>query len=364
MNQSKNRGIHLLLVVLIILFLINTFMIMQMRRTGGQPTLDGQATSNTIKISNDATEVVSRVKDSVVTVALVRNNQVVGNGSGSIISSQNGDTMILTNNHVVSAGQGLTIKVIFTNGQEVTGEVVGQDAVSDLALVKVRTNFDVKPIAIGDSDALQPGEPVIAIGSPLDVAFSGTVTQGIISGVDRTIETDTNGDGTPDYNMKVIQTDTTINPGNSGGPLLNMAGQLVGVNTSKISMDGFEGMGFSIPSNDAMAVVEQLKAHGQIERPTLGISYFSVANIPESAWKDYGITGDMPKGSLYVAEVVSGSAADKAGIKPEDIIVKVNNKTIDTTAVFTSALFSSRTGDTLKLVVIRGGQEVKIDVVL
>jgi len=363
MNQSKNKAIPLLLVLVIILFLINTFMIMQMRHNTNTTQIGGSMQTS-IQISNDATEVVQRVKDSVVTVALSRNGQIIGNGSGSIISSDAGETVVLTNNHVVDQGAGIDIYVYFNNGEQIQATVLGKDPIADLAIIQVRTNFDVTPIAIGDSDVLQQGEPVIAIGSPLDLAFSGTVTQGVVSGLNRTIETDTNGDGVPDYNMNVIQTDTTINPGNSGGPLINMAGQLVGVNTSKISMEGFEGMGFSIPSNEAIAIVEQLKSHGSVQRPVLGIRYFSVASIPAQSREQYGITQDIPSGSLYVAEVVPNSAADRAGLRAEDIITQVNGKDITTTAVFTSVLFSSRVGDNMELTVLRNGQLMSINVTL
>lgn len=365
MNNKQSKPIYILLIILIILFLVNTVMILQMRNSGTTTTTsNGNTKTESIEISDDTTKLVKKVKDSVVTVALYQRNRLVGNGSGSIISSKNGETKILTNNHVVDVGNNTDIKVIFTNGKEVNATVIGKDKISDLALISVKTNFDVQPIAIGDSGKLQQGETVIAIGSPLDVSFSGTVTKGIISGLDRSIETDSDGDGEPDYVMQVIQTDTTINPGNSGGPLINMAGQLVGVNTSKIQMEGYEGMGFSIPSNEALSIMEQLEKDGKITRPTLGISYQSIANIPEYAYDQYGIDANLPAGALFVAEVNNGSAAAKAGIKVNDIIYKVDGKDITTTSIFTSELYSKKAGDKLELVVKRNGKDVNVSVTI
>ncbi|WP_423364691.1 S1C family serine protease [Mycoplasma sp. P36-A1] len=364
MNNKQTKPLYIIVIVLVILFFINTIMIVQMYNGSTGSSTSTTSKSESITISDDTTELVKKVEDSVVTVALYQKNRLIGNGSGSIISSSNGDTRILTNHHVVDNGDGVEIKVLFSNGKEETATVVGSDSISDLALLKVKTDFKVQTLPIGDSGALQAGETVIAIGSPLDITFKGTVTKGIISGLDRQIETDSNNDGDPDYVMQVIQTDTTINPGNSGGPLINMAGQLVGVNTSKISMEGYEGMGFAIPANEATSIIEQLEKNGKVDRPTLGISYYSIANIPEYAYSEYGITDKMPDGAIIVAEVTKNSAAAKAGLKENDIIVKVNDKEITSTSIFTSALYATKTKEKLNLVVSRNGKEVNITVTL
>ncbi|MDR1782467.1 MAG: trypsin-like peptidase domain-containing protein [Bacilli bacterium] len=311
-----------------------------------------------ITINDDTTKVVKKVQDSVVTIGLYQGDQVVGNGSGSIIGYKNNYAYILTNNHVVDYDQ-YKIKVIFFNKKELSAEIVGKDAITDLALLKVKVDFKVTPIEIGDSDALQTGESVIAIGSPFDLTFSGTVTKGIISGLNRIIDTDTNNDNQPDYSMQVIQTDTAINPGNSGGPLINMAGQMVGVNTSKISESGYESMGFAIPSNDAMNIVNQLIKYGKVERQQLGVSYYPVSSIRYS-----DSTIKLPSGiseGIYIVEVKSGSVAAKAGLKVDDIIYEVNGEKITDTATFTTILYNVKKGDTIKVKVYRNGKTLDIN---
>ncbi|MDR3215007.1 MAG: trypsin-like peptidase domain-containing protein [Bacilli bacterium] len=316
-----------------------------------------------VTVNDDTTKVVKKVQDSVVSVGLYQNKDFVGIGSGSIVGYKDNYAYILTNNHVVDFDNKYDIKVIFNNKKEYKSEIVGKDAISDLALLKVKVDFKVNVIEIGNSDNLQTGESVIAIGSPFDISFSGTVTKGIISGLNRIIDTDTNGDNIADYATPVIQTDTTINPGNSGGPLINMAGQMVGVNTSKISESGFENMGFAIPSNDAMDIVEQLIAKGKISRPQLGISYYAISTLKNQNVNPIQIPSNIKEG-LYIIEVNKNGAAAKAGLKNQDIIYGINNKDLTSTIDFTSILYKSKTGDTLKLNVYRNGKNITINVSL
>ncbi|MDH6603059.1 serine protease Do [Bacilli bacterium PM5-9] len=361
-KRNKEKMIFVSLIVMVLLFIVNLIMILQIKNDDDSfSNSNNQASS--IKISDDTTKVVKKVNDSVVTVALYQGDELIGNGSGSIISYKNNKAKIVTNNHVVDVESNITIKIIFSNKKEVKAKILGKDAISDLALLEVTTNFKVTPIEIGDSDKLQAGESVIAIGSPLDTEFSGTVTKGIISGVNRTIETDTNGDNIPDYAMQALQTDTTINPGNSGGPLINMAGQMVGINTSKISQTGFEGMGFSIPSNEAVTILKQLEKNGKVDRPTLGISYQAVSAIPEYAYDRFNIPSNIEEG-LYIVEIVKNSAAAKAGLKADDIIFEVEGEKITSTSIFTSKLYSKKNGDKLKLKIYRDGKEKTITVTL
>ena len=366
MSKHKDKIIIISIIVLALLFITNLVMINELKNERQQTTIPSQTSS--LKISDDTTKVVEKVYDSVVTVALFHEGELVGNGSGSIISYTNGKAKIgkakiVTNNHVVDNDENLDIKIIFSNKKEVKAKILGKDSVSDLALLEASVNFEVTPIAIGDSDKLQAGESVIAIGSPLDIEFTGTVTRGIISGLNRTIETDTNNDGIADYAMQVLQTDTTINPGNSGGPLINMAGQMIGINTSKISLSGFEGMGFAIPSNEAMGILKELEKSGEIERPTLGISYQNVSTIPEYAFDRFNIPESLSEG-LYIIEVMDKSAAAKAGLKADDIIYLVEGEEITSTVIFTSHLFSKKSGDTLELGIYRNGKQMTVKVIL
>ncbi len=361
-QKTFNTIVIIILSILTIFFIVNMVMISDVRSSLKN---NGSSITNqsSIEISDDTTKVFKKVNESVVTVALYNNNRIISNGSGSIIEYKNNKAMIVTNNHVVSSSHNNDIRVIFHDKKEVSAKIVGKDPISDLALLECKIDFKVTPIQIGDSDALQEGETVIAIGSPLDIEFKGTVTRGIISGVNRTLETDTNGDGVPDHAMQVLQTDTTINPGNSGGPLINMAGQMIGINTSKISMESFEGMGFAIPSNEAMNILKQLQEKGEVKRPTLGISYQAVSVIPEYARERFNIPSNLNEG-IYIVEVVNGSVAHKAGLKADDIIFNIDGDNITSLSVFTSKLFSSKKGDVLKLKIYRDGKEKNINVTL
>lgn len=362
MSQKKINLIYGIgIVVLAILFIANLIVLTNYGSSGTNNDLISKNAS--ITISDDTTEVFKKVNESVVTVALYSNNKIVGNGSGSIIDFKNNKALIITNNHVVNSGNTDDIRILFHDKQEVKAKIVGSDSISDLALLEVKLDFNVKPILIGDSNKLQEGETVIAIGSPLDVEFKGTVTKGIISGVNRVLETDTNGDGVIDNAMLVLQTDTTINPGNSGGPLINMAGQMIGINTSKISMENFEGMGFAIPSNEATKIINQLKENGEVKRPKLGISYQALSIIPDYARQQYNIPTSISEG-VFVVDVSKNTPAYKAGLKSNDIIFKVNKMNITSISVFTSELFSSKEGDTLILNVLRNGKEIVVKVTL
>lgn len=357
MRKGEKVVFYILFGVLFLLLILNIFYTATLHNiTSGSDGASNNANQAAIEISDDTTKVVKSVNDSVVTVALYQGDRLIGNGSGSIYNYANNKAKIITNNHVVDSDGDISIKVIFSNKKEVDATIIGKDAVSDLALLETKVDFKPTPIKLGDSSKLQVGESVIAIGSPLDIQFTGTVTKGIISGLNRMIDSN-------NTTMEFIQTDTSINPGNSGGPLINMAGQMIGINTSKISMTGYEGMGFSIPINEALSIIEKLEKDGKIERPVLGISYQPVSTLLEYSQGQV----DIPKGldeGLYVVSVNAGSAAAKAGIKADDIIYSVNDKEITKTSVFSSVLYASKKGDVLKLGIYRNGEKITINVTL
>lgn len=361
----KNKSQKLYVILLIILsvgFVTNSIMLYNV-----QKQLNPYNVSNTIQesveISDSTTQVVDKVKASVVTIVTEYANGQTAIGSGSVIQKDGELVKIVTNNHVVDGGK--NIKIIFSNKKEIEATVLGKDSLSDLALLEAKVDFDVTPLSFGDSDVLQQGESVIAIGSPLDLEFTGTVTKGVVSGLNRSIDVDTNGDSLADYKMNVLQTDTTINPGNSGGPLINMAGQIVGINTSKISETGFEGMGFSIPSNEAKAILVQLEEKGSVERPKLGISYIPMQYLANSPgfYSEYNIDTNIKDG-LFIKEIESKSKAESAGLKANDIITKFDGEDVKTVSQFTSKLYSKKTGDTIKLTVVRDKKEVEVTIKL
>lgn len=287
--------------------------------------------------------------------------QETGTGSGVIYKKANGKAYIITNNHVVEGASKLTVSL--SNGKEVEGKLLGSDSLTDLAVVEISADHVEKVASFGDSSSLKAGESVIAIGNPLGKDLSRTVTQGIISGVDRTVSVDTSAGQTE---MNVIQTDAAINPGNSGGALLNTKGEVIGINSMKISESGVEGIGFAIPSNDVKPIAEELMSKGKIERPFIGIGMMDLEQVPENYQTGtLGLSGSQLNKGVYIRQVASGSPADKAGLKENDVIVSFNGKETDTGSALRNLLYNdAKIGDTVKVTLIRNGKTMTKQITL
>ena len=284
-----------------------------------------------------------------------------GTGSGVIFKKDGGKAYIITNNHVVEGANKLSVTLY--NGKTETAKLVGKDAISDLAVLEISSSNVKKAASFGDSSQLRIADKVIAIGNPLGQQFSGTVTQGVISGLNRTVDADTS-QGTVE--MNVIQTDAAINPGNSGGPLINSSGQVIGINSMKVSENGVESLGFAIPSNDVEPIVDQLLAKGKVERPFLGVQMIDMSQVPETYQENtLGLFGDQLSKGVYVKEVQSGSPAAKAGIKSNDVIVKLNGKDIESSADIRQNLYNQlKIGDKTTVQVLRGGSKKTLNITL
>ena len=298
-----------------------------------------------------ATEAYNKVAPAAVVVStksvtqgyFMQTQEVEGIGSGFIINEEG---YILTNYHVVKGAQ--EISVTLSNDVTTTAQIVNYDENQDVAMIKI-TDESVKipaTVELGDSDSLQPGEEVIAIGTPLSTELSSTVTKGIISATSRSVAVQSG------VTMNLIQTDAAINAGNSGGPLVNTKGEVVGINSSKISGEAVEGIGFSIPINDIKDKIESLS------KPILNLG-ISVRTIDEALSKQL----NMEQG-LYVVEVTEFSSAEKAGLKAGDIIVKADGNRITTFDEFKAVKNGKEEGDEISLEVIRNGQNKTINVKL
>lgn len=279
-------------------------------------------------------------------------------GSGVIYTTANGKGYIVTNNHVISGAA--KVKVMLDSGKTIAANVVGKDSTSDLAVLSIDSKYVTQTASFGDSSSLQSAQTVIAIGSPEGYEYASTVTQGIISSPSRTITYNSN-------QMTVIQTDAAINSGNSGGPLVNSDGQVIGINSMKLasssSGDSVEGMGFAIPSNEVVTIVNQLVKNGKITRPQLGIKVAAIDELNSYYKKQLGISTSLKKG-LYVASVTSGSAAASAGIKKGDVITAADGKTVNDVATLHSILYSHSVGDKVKITVNRNGKAMTFTVTL
>lgn len=322
-------------------------------------TSANQMVVNTTNIETTITDAVQKVGPAVVTVVgtIPGQSSFFGNtgdatvsGSGFFISI---DGYVLTNNHVVEGANNITI--IRADGSKQPATVVGTDQFADIAVLKTDPKGDIA-VTMGNSDVLKSGESVIAIGSPLG-DFKNTVTVGVVSATGRSIDT---GSGYTIDNL--IQTDAAINNGNSGGPLVNLAGQVIGINTLVVRNSGSgavaEGLGFAIPINTARAVADQIIKTGFFARPYLGIRWQAIT-------PDIASMYNLPvQWGIYVSDVVSGSPAAGAGLKQGDIITGIGSVTLDETHSYMNTLFSYKPGDKLTISIMRNSKAMQIDVTL
>ncbi|MDR0853978.1 MAG: S1C family serine protease [Clostridiales Family XIII bacterium] len=331
---------------------------------------NGQNNPNyTIKTSNDmsTTEAVAKkVLSSVVGITSkgvqvsegdffgfgAGESEVTGVGTGMIVDKSG---YILTNSHVVMDGDVKEITVLLSDGSEVPGTVIWNDASVDLAIVKIEAG-GLNPVDLGDSDNVQIGSYVAAIGNPLGLEFNGSITQGVVSGLDRKI-TASDG-GTKTTNMEgLIQVDAAINSGNSGGPLLNSRGEVIGVNTAKASA---EGMGFAIPINTAKPIIEKVIKNGSFERVYMGIS---AADVSVIASNYPNVKLAVEKGA-FVTDVTVGSPAEVAGLEVKDIITELDGKAITSSSDLIKRLLNYEAGDVVKIKYNRDGDEKETEVTL
>lgn len=289
-------------------------------------------------------------------------DRLISSGSGTVYSvATDKSVYIVTNEHVISKAE--IIEVFFANGEKMQAELVGSDLFSDLALLKVTPAFKVEALEQGDSSLCKKGEWVIAIGNPLGNEFQGTTSVGVISGKDRNVPVDLNDDGVDDWDMVVLQTDAAINPGNSGGPLINLDGQLIGITSMKISSDSVEGMGFAIPINEVVPIIEQLKATGVVNRPVMGVSGQDVSELTSYQKSYLGINLDRTEG-LLVTRVLENTPAEKAGFQTGDILVGFDGSVVDSFKAFRKLLYGKNVGDTIEVTLVRAGKEIKLSVKL
>lgn len=291
--------------------------------------------SESAVVTTDVTETVDATAEAVVGVSNLQagNNpfaqtstQEAGAGSGVIYKKQGDDAFIVTNHHVVEDAK--EVVVTLANGEELEAEVLGSDVWTDLAVLKV-PGAQIETVAeFGDSSVLKSGEPVIAIGNPLGLQFSGSVTTGVISGTERSIPIDVNQDGQEDWQSEVLQTDAAINPGNSGGALLNAQGQVIGINSMKIAQDAVEGIGLAIPINSAIPIISELEGEGEVSRPSLGVALLELEQIPAEIKNAELNLPETVEDGIVVQSVQEGSGAEKAGIEAKDTIVELNGQAI------------------------------------
>lgn len=332
--------------------------------------------------TNDTTKAVEKVREAVVSVINYQSNSssndlymqmfggnldnntnngsdsdlsIASEGSGVIYKKDGNSAYVVTNNHVVDGAS--QIEIMLSDGTKVVGELVGTDTYSDIAVVKIASDKVTTVAEFADSDKVTVGETAIAIGSPLGTDYANSVTQGIVSSLSRTV-TMTNDDGET-ISTNAIQTDAAINPGNSGGALINIEGQVIGINSSKISStsdsgsgNSVEGMGFAIPANDVVKIINQLEANGKVIRPALGITMANLSDLSTTTISRLNIPTSVTSG-IVVASVQSGMPAEGV-LKKYDVITAIDDKDVSSITDLQSVLYGHSTGDSIKVTFYRG----------
>ena len=385
LQKFYKKGVKVLVIILIgfLSGALGSFVTLQLyQKQGNQATNNNSntVTQTSYKNETSTTQAVNKVKDAVVSVITYSSNrqssvfgndetdtdtdsqQVASEGSGVIYKKNGNDAYLVTNTHVINGASKVDIRL--ADGTKVPGEIVGSDTFSDIAVVKISSEKVTTVAEFGDSSQLSVGETAIAIGSPLGSEYANTVTQGIISSLNRNVSLKSE-DGQA-ISTKAIQTDTAINPGNSGGPLVNIQGQVIGITSSKIASNGgtsVEGLGFAIPSNDAQNIIKQLESDGKVTRPALGIQMVNLSNVGTSDLRKLNIPSGLTSG-VVVRSVQSNMPAN-GHLQKYDVITKVDDKEIASSTDLQHALYNHAIGDTIKVTYYRNGKEettsIKLD---
>ena len=373
-NQNNKRGILFHITTGIVGGIVAAALVLLLISTNLIPLADEDTTNqaplkqDTETMSTDLTEdskiddtPIGEVSKAVVGVKNISNQnpwtdvQEGGTGSGIIYKQENNKAYIVTNNHVIEDAQ--EIKIELANEEVVEAKLLGADSLTDLAVLEIDDEHIEAVAEFSDSDELEVGETVVAIGNPLGSEFAGSVTKGIISGLNRSVEVDTTGDKQADWVTEVLQTDAAINPGNSGGALVDINGKVIGINSMKVAQQAVEGIGLAIPSNTAQPIMKDLEEKGEVKRPTLGIATAPLNRVPPEVQQEIELPKDVRAG-MVIANVDSDSPAENAGLEKFDVITKIDDQEITSIADIKVALYTdSEPSEKVTVEFIRNGQK-------
>ncbi|API91690.1 serine protease [Virgibacillus pantothenticus] len=376
-NKSSNKsmlhfflggisgGVVAVLIIAVLMF-TNIIPINQGNGNGSASAGEDKQAAEVVKtLTSEDADVATNIEETSKAVVGVINmqqqsiwteSQEAGTGSGIIYKKENGKAYVITNHHVVEGAEEVEVALNYSE-KRLNAKVLGTDELTDLAVLEIDGDAITTVANMGSSSDLKVGENVMAIGNPLGMEFANTVTKGVISGLDRSVPIDTNGDRQADWVTEVIQTDAAINPGNSGGALVNEKGAVVGINSMKIARQEVEGIGFAIPVDAALPIVEQLEKNGEIERPLIGISTAAIEQVPPQYRAEIPLPEDV-KGGMVIANVEEGSPADKAGLQQFDVITKINDHEVTSILELRKFLYSDASvGEEVNIEYYRGGKK-------
>lgn len=347
----RQKALYIFILVFVLfLGITGTYYVMSKRNT--EPTT---VTNKNVTITeNDSiSESISKIYDATVVVSNYQNGRLTGYGSGFVYKKDSKYGYIMTNNHVVDGAS--EVKITLSSDEEIDAKVLGKDSYMDIAVLSVDADKILNVANIGDSSKSKIGDTIFTVGTPVSTEYAGTVSKGIISGENREITVTNNG---TQYMMEVIQIDAPINPGNSGGPLVNINGEVIGVNSVKLVENSIEGMGFAIPIEIAMSQVDKLEKSETIDRPLIGVSTYDVATALAYGRNDL-VNGDVKSG-VIINDVQNGSDSESAGLQKGDVIVKMDDTNVKNGAHLKYLLYKHNLGDTIKVVVMRDGKEKEL----
>ncbi len=363
MKKKANKNwIYILLISILSLLVIILVTIIIISKpslknviTTNRKTNETVVSTKTIEEESDLKNAISKVYNSVVYIqveVMSRMGTQAASGSGFVYKKDSKNAYILTNNHVVEDAS--KIVVTYIDGSETEAEVVGKDEFSDISVLKVKADTVLAVAELGSSDEAEIGDTVFTVGAPLGKEYMGTITKGIVSGINRKVNVTLNNGS---YLMETIQTDATINSGNSGGPLCNISGQVIGITSSKLVGEGVEGMGFSIPIDTVNAIIEKLENGEDIERPYVGVQLADVSNAYGlQYYYNINISKEVKYGAI-LTYVEKNKPASNAGLTVGDVVVEMDGEKTESSAQFRYNLYKHNVGDSIKIKYYHGDEK-------
>ncbi len=353
----KKKAIYISTIIIsFFVGVVGTFLVLQNYINGSIP-VEKTIKEVSVKEENTLKEAINKVYDAVVLIETYQGTKQLGSGTGFAYQQDEKNDYILTNHHVIDGAR--KIVVTTSTGTQVEATYKGSDEYSDVAVLSVPKGTVKKIASIGKSKDTEVGDTLFTVGSPLGSKYMGTITKGILSGKDRQITVSVSNGS---FMLDVIQTDAAINPGNSGGPLVNIAGEVIGITSLKLVEDEVEGMGFALPIEDAISYATTLAQGKEIERPSLGVQFVTLENA--FLLRSYGIDLQNAEYGIVLLKIEEDSSAEKAGLKVGDIITKIENQKVTDAATFRYQLYKHKVGDKIQITYLRDSKEKTIQVKL
>ena len=355
-ENTKQKVIYIVsIIIAVFIGVIATILVLKFV-PGTKEVVNRTVKDVSIEETNTIKESIAKIKDAVVVIESYKNGQKISQGSGFVYKKEDQKGYVLTNHHVIEGAD--EIKVVSNNDQSVEAKLLGSDELSDLAVLSIDESAVMDVATFAKSEDVEVGDTVFTVGTPLGNEYKGTVTKGILSGKNRLVSVDTTSGR---FVMEVLQTDAAMNPGNSGGPLVNVNGEVIGVNSLKLVEDEIEGMGFAIPSELVQTELESLEQGKEIVRPKLGVEFTDLSNSYLLYRSGIMIDKDIEQG-VVVVNVTKGTPASDAGLQPGDVITEMDGIAVENTSHFRYLLYKHKVGDTVTIKYVRNGntEEVKL----